>query len=133
MSANQALPLIGECENSARFLLKGSSSSLLDKPMAREVPKVTLHSLSVAVVRKGCEIVDAYDAELAHFRERVDFRASKDISSVAIRVLRAVTLLKSLFLPALTGDGWGTVLLAVAVLSNGVVGAGFCLADLLEL
>jgi len=105
MSANQALPLIGECENSARFLLKGSSSSLLDKPMAREVPKVTLHSLSVAVVRKGCEIVDAYDAELAHFRERVDFRGAKDIGSLTFRVLRAITLLKSLCLSALSGKG----------------------------
>ena len=73
VSANEALPLVGECENSARFFLSGASCSLLHKPLAREAPKITLHSLTVAVVPKRCEILDTDDAELADFHKRVDF------------------------------------------------------------
>ena len=64
--ADQALSLLGESQDLARFLLEGARTSLLDQALACQIPKITLHSRTVVSVNKLCEILDARHAELAN-------------------------------------------------------------------
>jgi hypothetical protein len=54
------------------------------------------------------EILDSHQAELADFREALNFRRAKRIVSVAVPVVRAITLLENRKLPGLSGEGWAS-------------------------
>lgn len=68
------------------------------------------------------EVFDAYHSELADLRERVDFRAAKQIASVMIRVSRAVAFCENLQVPGLLGESCAAGFDVLAALSTELVG-----------